>query len=168
MTIAILGRARARASALAPETKDRLRGTVPRERAGRTWLSVPLGDASLSSILGVGRFDAALVAQLRDARADIVDCRAGNQHANIFADLAVDGVALNGRYELILAQQPEAATTEPASMASTLSRALTTGGRMRLLVRRESAVESVLREIGHLVVQARPLGSRVALDVTDR
>lgn len=168
MTIAIHRRARARASVLAPETKDCLRRMVPRRRDDTVWLGTPLSDSAHSRILGVGRFDAALVAQLSDARADVVDCRAGNPHANIFADLAIDGVALNGSYELILAQEPEAATTEPALMASTLSRALAPGGTMRLLVSRDGAIESVLRDVDRLVVHARPFATRVGLDVSAR
>jgi hypothetical protein len=153
---------------LAPSTKDQLRRLVPRGQRATAWLREPLRDAPSSKVLGVGRFDASLAAQLFAARADIVDCRAGNRQANIFSDLAVDGVALNGVYDLILAQQPEAATTEPALMASTLSRALAPGGYMRLLVPRNSAVESALRDVDSLVVHARPVGSLRRLDVTCR
>lgn len=164
----ILRRARARASVFAPSTKAEVRSLLPRRRAQSAWLRSRLPERGDARVLGVGRFDPRLAAALVTIGADIVDYRPANRDANIVADLAVDGKALAGPYDLVVAQEPGAASTAATRMVPTLVDVLAEGGRMVLTGAPDDPVAASVGTVEGARVEASPIRSGVALEVSIR
>ena len=166
--IGILLRAWARVALLAPSTKARVQALSLRRRSQAAWLRGRLRERSDGRVLGVGRFDPAVAADLLALGADIVDYRPLNREANIIADLGVDGVALNGPYDLVVAQEAGPASTMPERMAPMLVAALADGGRMIITTSTGDPIEPALRALDGVCVDAELLRARrgLGLEVT--
>jgi hypothetical protein len=119
-------------------------------------------------VLGVGAFDPDVVADLRALGADIVDHRPKNRDANILADLAVDGAALAGPYDFIVAQEPAAASTGTDRMITVLAGALADEGTLLLTTRRDGQLETSLRSIPNADVKRVAILSGLGLEVSIR
>jgi hypothetical protein len=164
--IGMLRRARARVALLAPATKARAQSLPPHRRSQVAWLRGRLAERNGARVLGVGRFDPALATELLALGADIVDQRPLNREANIITDLAIDGAALAGPYDLVVAQEPGAASSRTERMLPTLVAALTDDGRMLLTTGRDDLTEVAVRALGGVHVDAEPIRAGFGLEVT--
>lgn len=167
--IAASRRIRARASVVAPSTKERLLALSPRRRSQVAFLDRRLAQRPEARVLGVGKFDPVLRAALVARLADIADHRPANRAANILADLWVDGRALAGPYDLIVAQEVEFTDREPRQLVGTLLDVLAIGGSLLIVARSSGQFESAVRSVEPAHVEASRIRSNVvALEVTVR
>ncbi len=164
----MLRRARARVALLAPSTKARVLALSPRRRSQAAWLQGRLDERSDGRVLGVGRFDPPVAADLLALGADIVDHRPLNREANIIADLAVDGVALDGPYDLVVTQEPGPASTGPERMVAILAEALADGGRMLVTAGTNDTIDAALRALESVRIDEESLRGGLGLEVTVR
>ena len=163
--IGVFRRARARAALLAPPTKARVQSLPPGRRSQAAYLRTCLTGTGVRRVLGVGEFDPALATALLAVRADIVDHRPANRAANIITDLAVDGAALAGPYDLVLAQNPAEASTRVDRMLPRLAEALAEDGKMVFVTRQPELIEASLGAISGARVSRVPIRSGVGLEV---
>ncbi len=151
---------------VAPSTKARLRSFAPRRRSQVAGIRSRLHETDGVRVLGVGRFDPGLAGDLIHLGADIVDFRPGNRDANILTDLAVDGAALAGPYDLVVSQEPGPASTAPDRMLPTLVAALAPGARLVVVAQPDDSMVESLRALDRASVTTDRLRTSVLLEVS--